>query len=144
MAPVREVSGGGAFLIRSLNPDDLFTPEDLTDEQRLFGRTAAEFMRNEVLPNEASLYAHDWAKTRELLKKAADLDLLRLEIPPDVRRPGSRQGQRRLRRRGTSPSIRRSPDSLGHAHVDWNACRLSTSERPSRRRSICPGSPAAS
>ena len=38
-------------------------------------------MRNEVLPNEASLYAHDWAKTRELLKKAADLDLLRLEIP---------------------------------------------------------------
>jgi len=83
VAPVLEVSGGGAFLIRSLNPADQFTPEDLTDEQRLFGRTAAEFMRNEVLPNEASLYAHDWAKTRELLKKAADLDLLRLEIPPD-------------------------------------------------------------
>jgi alkylation response protein AidB-like acyl-CoA dehydrogenase len=81
VAPVLEVSGGGAFLVRSLNPDDLFTPEDLTDEQRLFGRTTAEFMRNEVLPNEASLYAHDWAKTRELLKKAADLDLLRLEIP---------------------------------------------------------------
>ena len=81
MAPVLEVSGGGAFLIRSLNPDDLFTPEDLSDEQRLFGRTAAEFMRNEVLPHEASLYAHDWTKTRELLKKAADLDLLRLEIP---------------------------------------------------------------
>ena len=55
----------------------------LTDEQRLFGRTADQFMRNEVLPEEASLYAHDWAKTRELLKKAADLDLLRLEIPPD-------------------------------------------------------------
>ena len=81
MAPVLEVSGGGAFLIRSLNPDDLFTPEDLSDEQRLFGRTAAAFMRNEVLPHEASLYAHDWTKTRELLKKAADLDLLRLEIP---------------------------------------------------------------
>ena len=81
MAPVREVSGGGTFLIRSLNPDVLFTREDLTDEQRLFGQTAAEFMRKEVLPNEASLYAHDWVKTRELLKKAADLDLLRLEIP---------------------------------------------------------------
>ena len=81
MAPVLEVSGGGAFLIRSLNPDDLFTPEDLSDEQRQFGRTAAEFMRNEVQPHEASLYAHDWTTTRELLKKAADLDLLRLEIP---------------------------------------------------------------
>ena len=81
MAQVKEVLGGGTFLTRSLNPDDLFTREDLTDEQRLFGQTAAEFMRNEVLPNEASLYAHDWQKTRELLKKAADLDLLRLEIP---------------------------------------------------------------
>src|SRR6476659_2611954 len=81
VAPVREVSGGGAFLIRSLNPEDLFTREDLTDEQRLFGQTAAEFMRHEVLPNQARLYAHDWIKTRELLKKAADLDLLRLEIP---------------------------------------------------------------
>ena len=36
---VLEVSGGGAFLIVSLNPDDLFTPEDWSDEQRLFGRT---------------------------------------------------------------------------------------------------------
>jgi alkylation response protein AidB-like acyl-CoA dehydrogenase len=83
VASVLEVSGGGAFLIRPLNPDDLFTLEDLTDEQRLFGRTAAEFVRNEVLPNEASLYAHEWGKTRDLLKKAADLDLLRLEIPPE-------------------------------------------------------------
>lgn len=77
----QDVAGGGRFLIRPLNPDDLFTREDLSDEQRLFGQTAAEFMRNEVLPNQASLYAHDWVKTRELLKKAADLDLLRLEIP---------------------------------------------------------------
>jgi alkylation response protein AidB-like acyl-CoA dehydrogenase len=81
VAQVQELLGGGTFLIRSLDVDDLFTREDLTDEQRLFGQTAAEFMRNEVLPNEASLYAHDWQKTRELLKKAADLDLMRLEIP---------------------------------------------------------------
>ncbi|HEU4937734.1 MAG TPA: acyl-CoA dehydrogenase family protein [Vicinamibacterales bacterium] len=80
-APVRDVSGGGTFLIRSLEPDALFTRDDLTDEQRLFGQTAAEFMRQEVLPHEAKLYAHDWIKTRELLKKAADLDLARLEIP---------------------------------------------------------------
>jgi alkylation response protein AidB-like acyl-CoA dehydrogenase len=77
----QDVPGGGRFLIQSLNPNDVFTREDLSDEQRLFGQTAAEFMRNEVLPNQASLYAHDWVKTRELLKKAADLDLLRLEIP---------------------------------------------------------------
>jgi len=82
MPPTKELpGGGGTFLVRSLNPRDLFTREDLSDEQRLFGRTAAEFMRNEVLPNQPRLYAHDWTKTRELLTKAADLDLLRLEIP---------------------------------------------------------------
>jgi alkylation response protein AidB-like acyl-CoA dehydrogenase len=80
-APVRDVSGVGTFLIRSLDPELLFTRDDLSDEQRLFGQTAAEFMRKEVVPNEAKLYAHDWIKTRELLKKAAGLDLLRLEIP---------------------------------------------------------------
>ena len=69
--------------MRSLDPDLLFTRDDLSDEQRLFGQTAAEFMRKEVVPNEAKLYAHDWIKTRELLKKAAELDLLRLEIPAE-------------------------------------------------------------
>jgi alkylation response protein AidB-like acyl-CoA dehydrogenase len=78
---VQETLGGGTFLTRSLDPRDLFTRDELSDDQRLFGRTAAEFMRKEVLPNEQRLYAHDWAFTRELLKKAADIDLLRLEIP---------------------------------------------------------------
>ena len=81
MPQVREVLGGGAFLTRPLDPDDLFTRDELSGEQLLFGQTAAEFMRKEVLPHEHRLYAHDWVFTRELLKKAADLDLLRLEIP---------------------------------------------------------------
>ena len=81
MAQACEAYGGGTFLLRPLDPVHLFTRDDLSDEQRLFGRTAAEFMRQEVLPNESRLYAHDWTMTRALLKKAADLDLLRLEIP---------------------------------------------------------------
>ena len=60
----------------------MFVREDLSDEQRLFGQTASEFMQKEVLPVVQRLYEHDWALTRELLKKASELDLLRLEIPP--------------------------------------------------------------
>jgi alkylation response protein AidB-like acyl-CoA dehydrogenase len=59
----------------------VFTREDLTAEQKLFGQTAAEFMRRDVLPSAARLYARDWPFTRELLRKAGTLDLLRLEIP---------------------------------------------------------------
>jgi alkylation response protein AidB-like acyl-CoA dehydrogenase len=79
--PHVQQSVGGRFLTRNIGPSDIFTREDLTEEQRLFGRTAAEFMRNEVLPVAERLYAHDWTLTRQLLKKAADLDLLRLEVP---------------------------------------------------------------
>src|SRR5439155_8867302 len=39
------------------------------------------FMRKEVLPVVDRLYKHDWDLTRQLLKKASALDLLRLEIP---------------------------------------------------------------
>ena len=81
MTHVQDRVGGGTFLTRALVAEEMFTRDELTDEQRLFGQTAAEFMKNEVLPNEARLYAHDWVLTRELLKKAAALDLLRLEIP---------------------------------------------------------------
>jgi alkylation response protein AidB-like acyl-CoA dehydrogenase len=78
---VQEVLGGGSFLTTAVDPHEVFIREDLSEEQQLFGQTAAEFMRNEVVPNELRLYAHDWTLTRELLKKAASLDLLRLEIP---------------------------------------------------------------
>ena len=81
MTQVRDVGGGGWFLSHPLDLDDLCTRDELSEEQRLFGRTAAEFMRKEVLPNAQRLYEHDWEFTRQLLRKAAALDLLRLEIP---------------------------------------------------------------
>jgi alkylation response protein AidB-like acyl-CoA dehydrogenase len=47
----------------------------------MFAAVAEEFMRKEVLPRAEQIYAKDWAVTRELLLKAAELDLLRIDIP---------------------------------------------------------------
>jgi alkylation response protein AidB-like acyl-CoA dehydrogenase len=74
-------AGNGRFLVADTAPDAVFTREDLSDEQLLFGRAAEEFMRVEVLPRAADLYKHDWVLTRELIQKAADRDFTRLEIP---------------------------------------------------------------
>src|SRR5262249_9567449 len=82
MAQTQAPARGGMFLTSTVSPGAVFVQEDLSDEQRLFGQTASEFMHKEVLPVVERLYHHDWALTRELLKKASDLDLLRLEIPP--------------------------------------------------------------
>ena len=74
-------SGSGRFLAVETPAEAVFTREDLSEEQLLFGRAAEEFMRTEVLPRAAELYNKDWALTRELIKKAADRDFTRLEIP---------------------------------------------------------------
>jgi alkylation response protein AidB-like acyl-CoA dehydrogenase len=76
------LASGGQFLTADVRSEDVFVREDLTEEQRMFGRTAAEFMQKEVLPVVDRLYRHDWDLTRRLLRKASELDLLRLEIPP--------------------------------------------------------------
>ena len=41
---------GGSFLLEDRAPEDIFTPEDFTDEQRQIGQMTEEFMTNEVLP----------------------------------------------------------------------------------------------
>jgi alkylation response protein AidB-like acyl-CoA dehydrogenase len=76
-----DTMGGRRFLTESVHSGDVFVREELSEEQKLFGQTAAEFMRKEVLPRVDRLYAHDWTVTRELLRRAAALDLARLEIP---------------------------------------------------------------
>ena len=73
--------GAGRFLAADTPAAAVFTREDLSEEQLLFGRAAEEFMRTEVLPRAQELYNKDWALTRELIRKAADRDFTRLEIP---------------------------------------------------------------
>lgn len=77
---VKTISGGG-FLLEDLGPGDVFTPEDITEEQRMFGRTAEEFLRKEVLPREEAIYAKDYSVHRELMRKAGELGLLAIDIP---------------------------------------------------------------
>lgn len=72
---------GGSFLFEEREPQDIFTREEISEEQRMFAGVAEEFMRKEVLPREEQIYAKDWAVTRELLRKAGELDLLRVDIP---------------------------------------------------------------
>src|SRR5512141_626099 len=77
----RPATSAGAFLQRDAQPDEVFTREDLSSAQQMFGRIAEEVMRTEVLPHAQRIYEKDWAFTRELLLKAGELDLLRIDIP---------------------------------------------------------------
>jgi butyryl-CoA dehydrogenase len=72
---------GGSFLIEDLRAEEVFTPEDFSDEQIQTAKTASDFSTNEVLPAAAEIEAKNFAVTRGLLRKAGELGLLSVDIP---------------------------------------------------------------
>lgn len=79
----KEYLKGGEFLIAEQAAEDVFTPEDLTDEQRMIGETSKEFVDNEVHPQLPVMENHDWAIARGLVIKAGELGLLGATIPEE-------------------------------------------------------------
>ena len=77
------IARGGEWLLQSGEPDDVFTPERLTDEHRLIARTAEEFVANEILPVLDKLEEKDWSLARQLVKRAADLGLMGVDVPEE-------------------------------------------------------------
>jgi alkylation response protein AidB-like acyl-CoA dehydrogenase len=67
---------GGSFLLESPAPADIFTPADLSDDQRLIGQTAEEFVIKEVLPLAKDLENKKPGLMAELVRKAAQLGLM--------------------------------------------------------------------
>ena len=67
---------GGSFLLESAAPADIFTPADLSDDQKLIGQTAEEFVMKEVLPLAKDLENKKPGLMAELVRKAAELGLM--------------------------------------------------------------------
>jgi alkylation response protein AidB-like acyl-CoA dehydrogenase len=79
-APKAKISGG-SFLLEERKTDEVFTPEDFTEQHHLIAQTAEEFANNEIVPNIEKIEHKDFSVTRELLKKAGELGLSSVEIP---------------------------------------------------------------
>lgn len=70
---------GGSWLVEDV--ESIFTREKLSDEHRMIGRTADEFMTNEVIPSIDRLETKDWAFARELMQRCGALGLLGADVP---------------------------------------------------------------
>jgi butyryl-CoA dehydrogenase len=81
--PAAQVKTGGIFLIEETIPQEVFTPEDFNDQQRLIEQTADDFALQEIVPNSARIEQKDFAFSRELMKKAAALGLTSVDIPEE-------------------------------------------------------------
>jgi alkylation response protein AidB-like acyl-CoA dehydrogenase len=76
-----QAAKGGSFLLESAQASDVFTPADLTDDQKLIGQSAEEFVLKEVFPRIKELEAKKAGLLPELVKKAGELGLLSGGIP---------------------------------------------------------------
>jgi alkylation response protein AidB-like acyl-CoA dehydrogenase len=74
---------GGSFLIEERTPEEIFTPEDFTEEHRMIAETTRQFVDNEVVPRIDELEKHDWKLAREFVGKAAELGLIGANIPEE-------------------------------------------------------------
>jgi butyryl-CoA dehydrogenase len=72
---------GGSFLLESPVPGDVFTPADLTDDQKLIGQTAEEFVVKEVLPLAKDLENKNAGLMASLVKKGGELGLMGGGVP---------------------------------------------------------------
>jgi alkylation response protein AidB-like acyl-CoA dehydrogenase len=73
---------GGAWILDETDPASVMTPEKLTEEHKLIGQTAAEFVDNEVFPVVDKLEEKkDWSINRDLLAKCGSLGLLGPNVP---------------------------------------------------------------
>jgi alkylation response protein AidB-like acyl-CoA dehydrogenase len=76
-----QVTKGGAWLIEETDPETVMTPDQMSEEHRLIGQTAAEFVEHDVLPVKDRLEQKDWALNRELVKKCGALGLFGTNLP---------------------------------------------------------------
>src|SRR5947209_13142705 len=83
VAEEMKVIAGGSFLIEERTAEEIFTPEDFTDEHRMIAETTREFVDNEVRPATEELEKHNWQLARELIRKAAELGLIGVNIPEE-------------------------------------------------------------
>jgi alkylation response protein AidB-like acyl-CoA dehydrogenase len=76
-----EIIRGGQFIVKETNCEDIFTPEDFSEEQIMMRDSVIEFVDKELWPNKERFEKKDYALTEEVMKKAGDLGYLSIAVP---------------------------------------------------------------
>lgn len=71
---------GGSFIIEQVTADQVFTPEDFTEEHRMIAKSTADFVEGEVAPRLEELEAQQEGLIREIMEKAGELGLLGADV----------------------------------------------------------------
>ncbi|MCK0156959.1 acyl-CoA dehydrogenase family protein [Cellulophaga sp. F20128] len=77
----KDILRGGQFIVKETNCEDVFTPEDFSEEQTMMKEAVMEFNDREIIPYKARFEAKDYALTEETMRKAGALGFLGVAVP---------------------------------------------------------------
>lgn len=83
MSGNNDILRGGQFLVKETKCEDVFTPEDFSEEQKMMRDSVKEFNEREIIANRERFENKDYAFTEECMKKAAELGFLGVSVPEE-------------------------------------------------------------
>ena len=79
----KDILRGGQFLVKETSCDDVFTPEDFNEEQKMMRDSVQEFVDREIIPHKERFEKKDYALTEEIMQKAGELGFLGVAVPEE-------------------------------------------------------------
>ena len=76
-----DITRGGQFLVKETKCEDIFTPEDFSEEQIMMRESVKEFVEKEIWPNKSRFESRDFKFTEEVMKKAGEMGFLSVAVP---------------------------------------------------------------
>src|SRR4051812_43029521 len=80
---VKTQTKGGEFLIKETQAEDIFIPEQWTEEQLMMKKTCEDFVDQEVMPNLDRIDKQEEGLMTSILEKAGQLGLLGISVPQE-------------------------------------------------------------
>ncbi|MEC4003678.1 acyl-CoA dehydrogenase family protein [Flavobacterium sp. SUN052] len=76
-----DITRGGQFLVKETKCENVFTPEDFSEEQLMMRDSVKEFVDKEIWPNKNRFESKDYAFTEETMRKAGEMGFLSVAVP---------------------------------------------------------------
>ncbi|GEC79407.1 acyl-CoA dehydrogenase family protein [Flavobacterium aquatile] len=78
---MEDITRGGQFLVKETKCENVFTPEDFSEEQLMMRDSVKEFVDKEIWPNKNRFEAKDYAFTEATMRKAGEMGFLSVAVP---------------------------------------------------------------
>lgn len=83
MTTINKILKGGEFLIKEIPANEIFSLEELNEEQKMLRDSAKEFIDREVVPQKERFEKKDYTFTEEVMRKLGEMGMLGIAVPEE-------------------------------------------------------------